>query len=117
MLKQVFWLDQNKFVCNLIEATLKKEGVSCYTHQTGDGFRYLIEDIKPDLVVIDFQSISHIQEKIDEELSTCTCPVILSLKEEERSLVKLKKNNGSLSKPIEPMILADNLKALLNEVN
>lgn len=52
----VLWIDQNTFATGLLEKVFKKKNLPFYTLESVDDFLYLIEDIKPKLIVLDRQT-------------------------------------------------------------
>lgn len=56
MMGLIFWIDENTFATNLVERALKGQGVDFYTVKDAKDFSYLIEDLKPQIVVIDSQT-------------------------------------------------------------
>lgn len=48
----LFYINNNKFVCQLVEKLCKQEGISCYTLDQNEHFAYLLNDLKPDVVVV-----------------------------------------------------------------
>lgn len=53
MMGLIFWIDENTFATNLVERTLKGQGLDFYTVKDAKDFSYLVEDLKPQIVVID----------------------------------------------------------------
>jgi DNA-binding NtrC family response regulator len=50
----VLWIDQNTFATGLLEKVFKKKNLPFYTLDSVDDFLYLVEDIKPSMIVLDF---------------------------------------------------------------
>lgn len=57
MVKNVFYIEKEKFLRSMLEATLKAKVESIYTVETLENNQYLLEDLKPDLVIADFSSL------------------------------------------------------------
>lgn len=49
----VLWIDQNTFASSLVEKVFKKKGLPFYTISSVNDFLYLINDLNPEVVVID----------------------------------------------------------------
>jgi CheY-like chemotaxis protein len=49
----VLWIDQNSFSTNLVEKVFKKKGLPFYSLSKATDLSYLVEDIKPSLIVLD----------------------------------------------------------------
>ena len=52
----VLWIDQNTFASSLLEKVFKKKGLDFYTIPHARDFVYLVEDLKPALLVLDGQT-------------------------------------------------------------
>ncbi len=52
-IKQIFYINKTKFVCDFVENLCKSNGLSCFTLTETSDFSYLITDLKPKLVIID----------------------------------------------------------------
>ncbi len=53
----VLWIDQNTFASSLLEKVFKKKGLEFYTIPHARDFVYLVEDLKPGLIVLDAATI------------------------------------------------------------
>ena len=53
----VLWIDQNEFASNLVERVFKKKGLAFYTIPRPLDFIYLVDDLKPSVVVLDGETI------------------------------------------------------------
>tara|TARA_Y100000385_G_scaffold280770_1_gene332443 strand:- start:767 stop:1126 length:360 start_codon:yes stop_codon:yes gene_type:complete len=51
-LKQIIYINQNKFVGQLVEKVCKQEDVKCYTLSQNEDFTYLINDLLPEAIII-----------------------------------------------------------------
>lgn len=49
----VLWIDQNTFATGLLEKIFKTKRLSLYTLTDVSDFRYLVQDLKPILIVLD----------------------------------------------------------------
>lgn len=49
----VLWIDQNTFASSLIEKVYRQKNLPFYTIPHAKDFSYLVEDLKPALIVID----------------------------------------------------------------
>lgn len=52
----VFWIDQNNFSNQLLEKVFKKAEYSFYTLTSLNDFSYLVSDLKPQVIVLDFET-------------------------------------------------------------
>ncbi len=53
----VLWIDQNTFASSLLEKVFKKKGLEFYTIPHARDFVYLVDDLKPSLIVLDAATI------------------------------------------------------------
>lgn len=58
----VLWIDQNTFASGLIEKVFKKKGLEFYTLPHARDFLYLVEDLKPSLIVMDSTTLKNDEE-------------------------------------------------------
>jgi len=71
MLNQIFFIYRDDFVCKLVEKMAADEGIKCYTMSTvEENFGYILDDISPQLVIIDQVSWDANSSLIGESLET-----------------------------------------------
>jgi hypothetical protein len=59
----ILWIDQNLFASGLVEKVFKKKGLPFYTLGSVRDFAYLVEDLKPVVIVLDqATAMENIQE-------------------------------------------------------
>ncbi len=109
-LKQIIYINKIKFTCGFIENLCKKRGVSCYTLQDCCDFAYLIDDLKPDAVLIDGPTYD------EEKEAFWTCVKAAELKTQYILLSKeecpeLGEFTGQLSLPINAASFLDDLSS------
>lgn len=49
----VLWIDSNTFATGLLEKVFKKKALPFYTIPNAQDFVYLVEDLKPEVIVLD----------------------------------------------------------------
>jgi DNA-binding NtrC family response regulator len=52
----IFWIDQNNFTNQLLEKVFKKAELPLYTLTSVRDFSYLVSDLRPAVIVIDFST-------------------------------------------------------------
>src|SRR5687768_8205441 len=52
----ILWIDNNQFAASLVEKVFKKRGLAFYTLTDAKDFSYLVDDLKPELIVLDRQT-------------------------------------------------------------
>lgn len=55
-LGMVLWIDENTFATTLLEKVFKQEGLPFYTLDNVDDFSFLVNDLKPEIIVLDTQT-------------------------------------------------------------
>lgn len=53
----VFWIDQNTFASSLMSKFMKDKHMAFYTHDKAQDFAFLVEDLKPQLIVLDQKTV------------------------------------------------------------
>ena len=78
-IKYLFYINKNKFVCQLVEKLCKQEGIDCYTLDQNEHFAYLLNDLRPDVVVISQDGLDMLGEVYFEAMSSAdnTPPTVL----------------------------------------
>ncbi|MBL7664927.1 MAG: hypothetical protein JNM93_07315 [Bacteriovoracaceae bacterium] len=122
MIKQVFWIDKERFVCELVSSALKTKNIACYTHQEPDNFQFLIEDMQPEALVVDLATISESPNDFFKSLakgqvSSKTPLIVLGSNEEYESIKAFGPNiRGHITKPISPMDIGDQISVILKKI-
>lgn len=49
----VLWIDSNTFATGLLEKVFKKKALPFYTIPNAQDFAYLVEDLRPEVIVLD----------------------------------------------------------------
>ncbi len=124
MLKQVFWIDSSKFVTDVVSATLREENITCYTHGSADNFHFILEDMRPEVLVVDASTLGENTQvffkTLESGVESSKIPVVLLGNEEElQTLSKKYKSQikGIIKKPLAPMALTNELKKILGLTN
>lgn len=52
----VLWIDKNTFATELLERVFKKKNLPIYTVASAEDFSYLVDDLRPELIVLDVQT-------------------------------------------------------------
>lgn len=58
MLKQVILIEKTKFVYKLISSVLADKAVNCYCMEQIEDFSYLVDDLKPEMLLVDYNTAS-----------------------------------------------------------
>lgn len=100
----VLWIDQNTFATSLLERVYKKRNLPFYTIENGNDFLYLVEDLKPELLVLDSKTahdsrVALEKQYVDSE-TLRKLPVIVI--DEMEELPFLENKIGTLKRPFDP---------------
>lgn len=101
-MKSIVFIEKEVFLENLLKLTLKEEGVSVYCPDEGVDFFYFIEDIQPEVVFLDIDSVEDEGEEFlkiwDEKKFSFKTVLILT----GQNRPSLGKSIPFISKPISP---------------
>ncbi len=64
--KKIFYIEKVSFLRSMMEFALRAHGAEIYSVDTLDNNFYLLEDLTPDLIIFDLDSIGENLEKIKE---------------------------------------------------
>lgn len=56
MVKKVFYIEKEKFLRSMMEIALRAKKAEIYTVETLDENFYLLDDLKPDLIIFDLET-------------------------------------------------------------
>lgn len=111
----VLWIDQNTFASSLLEKVFKKKGLDFYTIPHARDFVYLVDDLKPSLIILDAHTIRQDLEAFrnqyenSENLRTTPAAVIGTW----AGLEFIQEKRGELPRTFDPFSIPDLLKTIL----
>jgi hypothetical protein len=105
------WIDQNTFATNLLEKVFKKKDLNLYTLPKALDFAYLIEDLKPELLVLDFLTVSQNLEKFKEEYLSSPAISELPVVMIDGDLDFVKNKIGEIKRPFDPFLIPARLES------
>lgn len=111
----VLWIDQNTFASSLLEKVFKQKGFDFYTISHGRDFVYLVDDLKPTLIIIDAATVRQDKEAFrnqyesSENLRKTPMAVIGNWSE----LEFIQEKKGELPRTFDPFLIPDLLKNIL----
>lgn len=110
IIKKIFYIEKAQFLRSMMEFALKAKGAEIYTVDTLENNFYLLDDLTPDLIIFDVETVENYLEELIAKKSNAvlvaTGNIDQKLKVENR--VKL-----YLVKPIEAKNLATKILNLL----
>lgn len=111
----VLWIDQNTFATGLLEKVFKKKNLGLYTLPTADNFSYLVDDLLPELLVLDTltasQNLSALREQYQKSANLQKLPVIFI--EDSTELDFIHNVVGRIHRPFDPFKIPDELQKIL----
>lgn len=110
MVKNVFYIEKEKFLRSTLEATLKTKVESIYTVETLENNQYLLEDLRPDLVIADFSTLA--KEEIQYLLDHKSFRLVISVQAQDLEL--LNSFTGIDHVLMKPIIMNDLARKILS---
>lgn len=108
----VLWIDDNTFSTSLLERVFKKKGLPFYTLTGVDDFLYLVNDLRPVVLVIDSKTAKKNLPALQKQSAQWgNIPVILV--EEDSELDFLNNRIGMIKRPFDPFDIPKIIENLL----
>ena len=111
----VLWIDQNTFATGLLEKVFKKKNLPFYTLSSANDFVYLVDDLKPELLVLDSATgekyAKDLERQFQESESLRNLPVIFV--DEVHGLEFIQNRRGILKRPFDPFQMPQKLEEIL----
>jgi DNA-binding NtrC family response regulator len=111
----VLWIDGNTFATGLLEKVFKSKHLPFYTLSDVKDFLYLIDDLRPELLVLDALTVKNEEEKFIKQFelseSLRSLPVVVIGDEDDLPYVRNKV--GFLKRPFDPFKVPDVLHGLI----
>jgi DNA-binding NtrC family response regulator len=113
LLGLVLWIDENKFATDLLEKVFKQKDLPFYTLDNVRDFSFLVEDLKPEMIVLDVKTASRHKElfkaQFDASPAMKNIPFVLIGDEKEFTYVK---KMGEIKRPFDPFSIPEVLEKL-----
>ncbi len=113
----VLWIDQNTFASSLIEKVFRKKELPFYTIPHAKDFSYLVEDMKPALIVVDASTVQADLEAFRNQYEASeiirSIPFVVIGTWDGMDFIQ--KKRGSISRPLDPFQVPEMLLYLKNE--
>ncbi len=111
----VLWIDQNTFASSLIEKVFKKRDVGFYSLPHAREFLYLVDDLRPALIVIDAFTLKSDEETFRNQYETSellrTIPIIII--GSGNGLDYLQNKRGEIPRTLDPFQVPELLSKFL----
>jgi DNA-binding NtrC family response regulator len=109
----VLWIDQNVFATGLLEKVFKKRDLPFYTIQSAEDFLYLVDDLRPEVIVLDFKTASEnlkeFQAQYESSENLKKLPFVLI----DGDLNFIQKIAGRINRPFDPFLIPSKIQELL----
>ncbi|MBF0206645.1 MAG: hypothetical protein HQK53_07125 [Oligoflexia bacterium] len=113
---KIFIIDKIKFRCSMMELVLKSQGMEVFSVNSADDSLYLIKDLRPDLLILDGETISSTNDttfldcfRQSEEISST--PALVIGNDFDISLPNFK---GFVHNPVSAVAIIQKVKEALN---
>jgi DNA-binding NtrC family response regulator len=100
----ILWIDENTFATSLLEKVFKSKNLPFYTLSDAKDFLYIVNDLRPDLLVLDALTIKATEETFLKQYENseilASLPVVVIGSGED--LPFLKNKIGFIQRPFDP---------------
>jgi DNA-binding NtrC family response regulator len=111
----VLWIDENTFATGLIEKVFNKRDLKFYTISNVSDFGYLVEDLRPEVIVLDsktgLKDLEALKRQYKETKQFLDIPVILIDPSPELDFIQ--KRVGEIQRAIDPFKTPELLEKIL----
>ncbi len=115
----VLWLDENTFAASLVEKVFKKRDLPFYSLANIDDFSYLVEDLNPEVIVLDqvtaLKKSEVFRRQYENSQKMQSVPFIILGEDQDLSFIS--KRVGSIPKPFEPFQIPMTIMNLMGKLN
>ena len=113
MVKKVFYIEKAEFLRSMLEFALKAKGAEIYTIASLKDHQYLLEDLKPDLIIFDIDTcIDELQDVYKYQKQHKV--VLVASGPENRCSEYSQTTGGYLTKPIVAKDLANRILSFIS---
>jgi hypothetical protein len=109
----ILWIDENKFATDLLEKVFKQKDLPFYTLDNVRDFSFLVDDLKPEMIVLDTKTALRHQElfktQFDASPRLKTTPFVLIGDGPELAYLK---KLGEIKRPFDPFAIPEVLEKL-----
>jgi CheY-like chemotaxis protein len=112
----ILWIDQNTFATSLLEKVFKRKELSFYTVAAANDFVYLVDDLKPELLVLDGMTANLFKDELKAQYESSeslrSLPVVFV--DEVPELPFITNKVGVLNRPFDPFEVPQLLQNLIS---
>ncbi len=110
-IRKIFYVEKVQFLRSMMEVALKALGAEIYTIDTMVNNFYLLDDLKPDLIIFDLQTVG---DSLDQVISYKEKAILVAIGTPEEVSKLEGRVNHFLSKPIEARNLGRRVLSFLD---
>ncbi|MFP5387427.1 MAG: hypothetical protein ACLGHN_15220 [Bacteriovoracia bacterium] len=111
----ILWIDENTFATGLLEKVFKKKNLPFYTLMNATDFIYLVDDLKPELLVLDSATAAKyagdLERQFQQSEALRSLPVIFV--DEVSGLDFIRSRRGVIKRPFDPFQIPQKLEEIL----
>lgn len=111
----ILWIDENKFVTDLLEKVFKKKNISFYSLNNAKDFLYIVSDLRPSMIVIDSETaLKHKTElklQLDQSDLLRSLPWVILGESSELSF--LPNRSGEIKRPFDPFLIPELIEKIV----
>lgn len=115
----VLWIDQNTFATTLVEKVFKKKDLAFYGLTHARDFAYLVDDLIPEVIVIDTLTISEdlaiFKAQYEASQKMQKTPFIFIGKDATLDFIQIKL--GEIDRPFDPFEIPKKISTFLNKLS
>lgn len=109
----ILWIDDNQFAAGLLEKVFKKRHLPFYHLAQVKDFSYLVDDLKPEIIVLDsataLKDLESFKQQYQQSSLMRTIPVVILGAWDNLDFIEQKL--GQLERKFDPFSIPDKLKA------
>lgn len=108
----VLWIDSNTFATGLLEKVFKRQGLPFYTLESAADFTYLVDDLKPELLILDgktaLENVALLKSQFESSEALRKLPVIFI--DPVPGLEFIENKIGQINRPFDPFKIPETLQ-------
>jgi len=112
----ILWIDKNAFATSLLEKVFKKNGQEFYALSSVEDFAYIVEDLKPKVIVLDEETYHTHEAKFlkQYESSKIMQQTAFIFLDEKKGMNFTQNRVGVLNRPLDPFRVPEQIEKILN---
>ncbi len=111
----ILWIDENRFATSLLEKVFKQKDLSFYTLDNVNDFSFLVDDLKPEIIVLDTATALKNKEAFKKQFEANSrlkeTPFITIGSDSDFTFLK---KMGEIKRPFDPYLIPETILKLKN---